>query len=518
MIAQYTLFEAAFTSTSAYENPFWDVDQRLRFTAPSGRQQTIDAYWDDGDVWRVRFSPDETGTWTWVTTCSDHNNSGLHGQQGTFECTAYEGANSLYQNGPLKVSADGHSLAYADDTPFFWLADTAWNGVLRAKAEDWQRYLTRRREQGFTVIQFVSTHWRGLTRDDLGELAFTGDDRIVLNVPFFQRLDPKVAAINAHGLIASPIMLWTLTDTDPGQVISETACIRFVRYLQARWGAYQVVWMVGGDGCYERSGLVEKFQHIGRAVFEDRHDRLATLHPCGQVWIKEDFGGETWFDFIGYQSGHGDSNEHLRWLVEGPPVSDWNSDPVIPVINLEPNYETHPSYHSKTVFGAYEVRRASYWSLLVSPTAGVTYGHNAIWVWPSEKPEPAENHNNIGLVQPWYTALDTPALESMAVLHRFFDALPWWRLRPAQGVLVVQPGSDDPRRFIAAAQTSDGQQTVIYLPEGESITVYTNQLNQPTHARWHDPRSGTWHDAVLTTLPEQTFVPPDEQDWLLVFD
>ena len=516
MIAQYTLFETHFTSTQPYENPFWDVDQRVTFTAPSGKQHIIDAYWDGGDVWRVRFSPDEVGTWSWATSCSDAGNSGLHGQQGTFECVAYTGDNPLYQHGPLKVSGDHYSITYADGTPFFWLADTAWNGVLRASAEDWERYLARRREQGFTAVQFVSTHWRGLSRDHLGEVAFTGDDRIELNVAFFQRLDPKMAAINAHGLVAAPVMLWTLTETDPGQVISEAAAIRFCRWLQARWGAYQVVWLVGGDGCYQASGLVEKFQRIGREVFDDRHDRLATLHPCGQAWIKDEFGRESWFDFIGYQSGHGDSEEHLRWLTQGPPAHDWQSDPPLPVINIEPNYESHPAYHSKTPFGAYEVRRASYWSLLLSPAAGVTFGHNAIWVWPPEKPEPAENHDNIGMVQPWHTALDTPALESMTVLRQFFDALPWWTLHPAPEVLVTQPGIKDPRRFIAAAQTRDGTQTVIYLPEGESVTLYTSKLHQPARARWFDPRGGGWHPTEITALPEQTFVPPDGQDWLLV--
>lgn len=514
MIARYTVFEAPFYSTLNYDNPFWDVDVRVTFTAPSGAAQTIDAFWDGEDVWRVRFSPDEVGTWEWATS-SDADNSGLHGQRGAFECVDYTGDNPLYRHGPLKVADDQHHLSYADDTPFFWLADTAWNGVLRAQAGDWDTYLTRRREQGFTVIQFVSTHWRGLTKDDLGELAFTGDDRIVLNAAFFHRLDSKVAAINAHGLIASPIMLWTLTETDPGQILSEAAAIRFCRYLQARWGAYQVVWMVGGDGCYQRSGQVAHYQHVGRAVFGDRHDRLVTMHPCGQNWVKAEFGSEDWFDFIGYQSGHGDSDEHLTWLVEGPPATDWASDPVLPVINLEPNYETHPSYHTDTVFGAYEVRRASYWSLLVSPTAGVTYGINSIWVWP-DTPQPAENHKNVGIVQPWHTGVDTPGVESMAALRLFFESLAWWQLRPAPDVLAAQPGVDNPRDFIAAAQTADGQQTVVYLPTGQRVTLVTAKLNGANSARWFDPRNGGWLTATLADSPEQTLTPPDAQDWLLL--
>ena len=304
-------------------------------------------------------------------------------------------------------------------------------------------------------------------------------------------------------------------NTDPGQVLSEAAAIRFCRYLQARWGAYQVVWMVGGDGCYAKDGTVERWQRIGQAVFGDRHDRLATMHPCGQTWVKPEFGGEPWFDFVGYQSGHGDSDEHLNWLVQGPPAQDWASEPVMPVINLEPNYETHPSYHGGGVFEAYEVRRASYWSLLVSPPAGVTFGHNAIWVWPS-KPEPAENHNNIGIVQPWSTALATAGVRSMSILGQFFAKIPWWQLRPAQQILVAQPGAENPQHFVAAAQTADQKLTVIYLPRGVPATVVTEKLGEATNASWFNPRAGEWTKLHLTTMAEQTLVPPDDEDWLIV--
>ncbi len=515
MITQHTIFETALYSSATYDNPFWDIDVQVQFIAPSGQQQTIDAYWDGGDSWRVRFSPGEVGTWEWITTCSDAGNNGLHHQEGKFECGAYEGENPLYQHGPLKISADEHSFSYADDTPFFWLADTAWNGVLRATAADWEHYLDVRSQQGFTAIQFVSAHWRGLTRDDLGEVAFVGEDRITLNIPFFHRLDPKVAAINRHGMIASPIMLWTLTQTDPGQILSEAAAIRFCRYLQARWGAYQVVWMVGGDGCYEKDDTVQRWQRIGQAVFGDRHDRLVTMHPCGQTWVKPNFGGEAWFDFVGYQSGHGDSDGELNWLVKGPPAEDWSSEPVMPVINLEPNYETHPSYHTKTIFGDYEVRRASYWSLLVSPPAGVTFGHNAIWVWP-DQPEPAENHANIGVVQPWSTALATPGVQSMSYLAQFFEKLPWTQLRPATDVLVAQPGDENPHKFVAVAQTTDHKLTVIYFPRGVTATIVTEKIGTATHASWFNPRAGEWVETDLTTTPEQTLVPPDDEDWLIV--
>ena len=74
---------------------------------------------------------------------------------------------------------------------------------MKSKAEDWERYLAVRKEQGFTAIQCVLTNWRSFPADTHGETAFTGRESIKINPRFFQRLDEKVAAINRHGLVAA---------------------------------------------------------------------------------------------------------------------------------------------------------------------------------------------------------------------------------------------------------------------------------------------------------------------------
>ena len=79
---------------------------------------------------------------------------------------------------------------------------------------------------------------------------------------------------------------------------------------------------------------------------------------------------------------------HLHWLAEGPPATHWANEPRLPVVNLEPNYELHPAYGSKVPFTDRKVRRAAYWSLMVHPAAGVTYGCNPIWNWGAETEVP----------------------------------------------------------------------------------------------------------------------------------
>jgi len=520
-VSQWTLFEAKMESARDYENPFWDVTVQVHLTAPSGRRCTVDAFWDGARTWRVRFCPDEVGEWQWKSECSESSDMGLHGQWDSFRCVPYTGDNPLYQRGSLRLSDNRHYFVHADGTPFFWLSDTAWNGVLRSKEDDWGHYLQTRQQQGFTAVQFVSTQWRAYSQGPHGERSFTGTERIRLHPRFFQRLDPKVTAINEHGLVAAPVMLWAFGEKDPGQALSEGDAIRLARYLVARWGAYQVVWILGGDGDYhaERS---ERWKRIGNALFGQRHDRLVTMHPRGQQWVGDEFRHETWFDFIGYQSGHGDSPDNLRWLVMGPPARDWRTEPILPIVSLEPNYETHPAYQSKKRFTDFEVRRAAYWSLLIAPPAGVSFGHNSIWVW-AEEPEVSEGHASIGIVAPWQEGLDTPGVRSMTMLRRFFDSLPWWQLRPAPELLVDQPGEGEPHRFVATARKEDGQLAVVYLPQGSvlslskggDIPLCLESLKRPSIARWFNPRTGEWTNAGSVEEATCTFTAPDSSDWVL---
>ena len=57
-----------------------------------------------------------------------------------------------------------------------------------------------------------------------------------------------------------------------------------------------------------------RWKKIGRAVFGDRHERLVTMHPCGQSWVADEFRHEDWFDFIGYQKNRSDVRR--RWRVD----------------------------------------------------------------------------------------------------------------------------------------------------------------------------------------------------------
>lgn len=522
-VPQWGRFEQQFSSSTDYANPPQEVTLRVSFTSPSGKSQTVYGFWDGRRNWRVRFIPDEMGSWHFTTICSDMGNGGLHNQSGIFTCGNPVGETIFQQHGPLRLSDNRRFLSHADGVPFFWLADTAWNGPLCSTGEEWQHYIRERTRQNFTAVQWVTTQWLASPGGDInGDVAFTGEERIAINPMFFQRLDHKVDALNQAGLLSVPVLLWTVERAEleintrsPGYSLPEDQAILLARYMVARWGGNYVAWILPGDGNYA-GPKAERWQRIGRAVFGEGPHAPVSLHPKGMHLPLEEFREESWLNINGYQSGHGDDEPTLAWIVAGPPAEAWQEEPVRPLINLEPPYENHLAYQSRQPFDAFKVRRAIYWSLLVAPTAGVTYGGHGVWGW-DDGSGPPEAHPRTGTPLPWPEALLMPAAEQMAYLAALFHSIEWWRLRPAPALLVSQPGEISPSRYIAASQAAEGDLAVIYIPEERQVELNLTSLRPGLSMQWFDPRTGDHHPLAPPGAGDVCHLEtPAPGDWVLL--
>ena len=519
-VPRWGLFEAAFTSAVGYANPVQDAELFVTFTSPSRETRTVRGFWDGGSTWRVRYSPDASGVWTYATRSEPASDTGLHGKSGTFRVTTPAGRTRFDRHGPVRVSARRTFLEHADGTPFFWLADTAWNGALHSTSQDWQHYIDVRARQRFTAVQWVASQWRGAPDGDLlQELAFTGHEKIAVNPAFFQRLDGKAAALERAGLLNVPVLLWAIgsgsnPNVNPGFSLPEDQAIRLARYMVARWQGYDTVWILPGDGDY-RGDRAEKWKRIGRAVFSDDPSAVVVLHPGGMHWILQEFLQEPWVDIHGYQSGHGVDDRALRWMIEGPPSADWRIEPVRPFINLEPPYERHIAYQTKLPISPEQVRRATYWTLLTAPVAGTSYGGHGVWGW-DDGSRPPTDHPNTGIPLPWRQALVMPGAESMSHLADLFTSIDFWRLRPARDVVADQPGATEPARFIAAAASAEGDLLLAYTPEAAAISLTTAAVPSG-RAQWIDPRTGRRTNArSVRDGTVSRFDTPGPGDWLLL--
>lgn len=490
-------FEKAFTSSKDYTNAIYDARLSVKFTSPTGKVKTVSGFWDGGRSWKVRFMPDEKGSWQWVTECSDKSNTGLHGQTGSFVAVAHNNKHDIYKRGAITRTPGLYHLEYADGTPFFWVACTAWNGALKSTDEEWQYYLDNRVRNRYNVIQFVTTQWRGCDRNRLGQVAFEGSGRITINPDFFKHLDKKFDAVNDAGLVAAPVMLWALQSgagrhLSPGYHLPDPEAILLAKYILARYGAHHVVWLLGGDGKYIDQ-YEYRWKNIGRGVFGGEHPGLVALHSQGKSWIGDAYKDEAWLDIIGYQTGHNSSPETVNWITRGPVASGWNIMPPKIFINMEPVYEEiHPN------IDADDVRQASYWSVFSTPTAGITYGANGIWPWLRDGEE-ILNHGGKGEHSTrWREALQLPGSIQIGYLGTFMQTLEWWKLKPANELLVEQPGEKDAHAFVSVSRSDDRKTIVAYVPVAAPIAL-RNPNDEVYEAQWFDPVANRTSRATWTT-------------------
>ncbi len=504
-VALWGRWEESFTASDGVAD---DTIMTVNLEAPSGTAHTVEGFWDGGSHWKVRFMPDEAGTWNY-RTASAPPVPGLDGQEGAFVVAAdAEPSTAFLTHGTVHVSSNSRYLAHADSTPFFWLADTAWNGALMSTDEAWDTYLADRTAKGFTAIQFVTTQWRAADANAEGAIAYTGFEQITINPRFFDRIDQRIEAINDAGLLAAPVLLWTLGEPErnPGR-LPESQAIKLARYLVARYQANHVVWILAGDENFSgESGA--RWRRIGRGVFGGREHAPATIHPQGRQWFFDDFSDEEWLDLIIYQSSHGGGPVTLEWLQSGPPTQKWQQEPIRPVINSEPGYEDIIALERDQPHTADDVRRQLWWSLLNTPTAGVTYGAHGIWSWEVEA-RVALNHERFGIARPWMEAMRMPGSGHVRHVADLFQSIEWWTLRPRQELILNQ--SDDPHHHIGAAMSEAGDLAVIYLPRGGEVLLAQDLLRTSVNALWFNPRTGE-----RSSPDSGRYSAPDNEDWALV--
>lgn len=415
------------------------------------------------------------------------------------------------RHGAVRVAPGGTYLQQADGTPFFYLADTAWNGALLSTEAEWAGYLGDRKAKGFTAIQFVMTApWLAALADAEGRMSFHADDALgprayAVNEGAFPRMDDRIRAVNEAGLLAVPVLAWAAHKTDTGRSLPTRFLTELIEFAVRRYSSRNVLWLLAGDGRY---GLWRswRWKKVARRVFAAADHAPVALHPQGLTWPYRSFRREPWLDVIGYQSSHSDSPKTLRWLLAGPPAREWPSIRK-PFLNLEPCYEGIRNWNGTAPFTNREVRRAMYASLLNAPMAGVTYGAHGIWSWQREPGTPM-NHAGTGVAPTWRDALDLPGSHDVHRLATLFNSLEWWRLRPAPGLLAAQPAPNDWSRFVSCSATDALDLALCYLPSGGAVTL----ARTPALAEWFDPRTA----ARLPASSTRAIHAPSNDDWLLL--
>ena len=490
-IAKWHKKELTFVSHKSYSNPVYEVDFfGVEFFSPSGERFVSRGFWDGENTWKVRFMPNQTGKWRFTTICSDDSNLSLNQIEGSFQCTRNRSTHDIYQRGALLHPAGSYHLEHDDGKPFLYIGCTAWNGGLYSTPEEWDLYLSNRKKHGYSVIQLVTTQWRGALHNAENETAFTGTERIMVNRSFFKRMDERIDRINAYGLVAAPVMLWAWGGMSPGVSLPERAAIKLAEYILARYDANHVIWNLGGDGHY-LDEHEKRWKKIGREVFgKNNHQRLVTLHPRGLSWYGSAYNDEKWLNIISYQTGHANSQTVIRWKTQGPVATTWMNLSPRPIIYTEPVYENGNN--------ADEVRKSAYWSIFAAPVAGVSYGSHTLWPWLRKGDKPINHGEKEPSSITWYDALFHEGSIQIGYLASFFRNIDWWKLFPANHLLKEQPGLLNHARWQSVLASDNKAFILVYLSVQEAVKLNLPQTKS-YGAKWFD----TTNNKFLKASPEQ---------------
>ena len=509
VIPEWGRFEQSFESVVSYTNPVQQAELTVTFVSPGGQPHVVPGFWDGSATWRVRFMPDEPGNWIFRTRCSDSANTGLDNHSGSFICSAPLGEYRFDVHGPIQVAHDGRHFEHADGAPFFWLADTVWDGARKSSAKDWAIYALIRDNQKFTAAQ-----WSVIPgTDDHAETAFTGFDRVTINPQFFQRLDEKADTFNDVGLLNIIAPFWE-ANQQTTDLLPESQVSLLIRYMQARWGANDVAWLIAphirtNDPAADKK--IARWRRIGGAAFGGSSHAPVILYAGEFTAMLEDFNSEKWVDAFGYQGGGDDS---VPWMFGGALEAAWRRQPNRPFLNILPPSENSHARNGR--ISADEVRRAAWRSVFAAPFAGVTYTAYGVADWNAAPgPQaPADPANGLPF---WEKALFLPGAKQVALMGTVLATNDFAGLRPARDALAGSAASASGPNLLAGAENADWRFGLFYTPAGQGIELRVTAIPPTPVMTWINPRTGGRQNAVAVLSGNSCEVsPPDAGDWLLL--
>ena len=429
--------------------------------------------------------------------------------------------NSISQ---LKVSDNKRYLVTADNKPFFWLGDTAWELFHRLTREEADKYLKNRADKGFTVVQAVAlAELDGLhDRNPYGDTPLENDDPTKPKEEYFKHVDYIVNKAGELGLYIGMLPTWgdkifkSTWGTGP-EIFNVDNARTYGNWIGNRYkDKKNIIWILGGDRTPDEKAIaIWRAMAAGIAAGTGGQEKaLMTFHP--QPNSLEDggsskyFHNDAWLDVNMFQTGHcRENNVYDRVQVV------YNRAPFKPVVDGEPLYEDHPVCFNAKDLGTsspYDVRRYAYLDVFAG-AFGHTYGCHDVWQMYSPKRTPVN-----GPHYSWDVALDLPGAAQMKYLRGLIEARPMLDRIPDQSLIKDALGAND---RIQATRGKD--YLFVYSSQGKAVTVNMGKISgKEVMVFWYNPKNGESKDAGRSNnTGQQTFTPPTSgygQDWVLVMD
>jgi len=428
------MVEFTVQSQKAYPDPFNDVEVDFIFTK-DGKSWRVPAFWRGGQHWTVRFAPPIPGEYSYHLESSDSNNPDLNGHEDHVMIAAYSGNNELFKHGMLRVSENKRYFEHSDGTPFYWLGDTWWTGL--SDRLPWDGYKTLaadRKRKGFTVVQVCAGLVPGneeLAPIDPGysnEGGAVWDQRFErINPRYFDYADRRIELLLSMGIAPAIVGAWY--QALPQMGISKMK--KHWRYIIARYGAYPVFWLAGGevydppDTKLEEDGRrfantppTPGWTEVVRYIRDtDPYRHPVSVHEVSDVSLQD--ASLTDFDFA--------QPSHYGWASIGSEVAQLNmryarTEVTKPFVVGEIGYEMIGNTHLQ------DFQRTAFWLAMLNGAAGHSYG--AAPIFEVNNPEKPLHRLEQYTFMSWQEGMNLPGAYQIGLGAKLLQTYPWWNFAP----------------------------------------------------------------------------------------
>lgn len=282
-VDKYGVYEIVLKGQDA-GNPFIDLELSATFTK-GAESVSPEGFYDGKGTYRIRFMPPSTGEWRWVTRS---NHSDLDGKKGSV--LSVESANK----GPVRV-ANVHHFAHADGTRFYPFGTTIYEWAFQPEAKKLQTLATLQKHafnkaRMLAVPPYKPNYLSGPGK--LTEFPFVGSSRADFdfsrfNPVYFQNLERDVKRLSDLGIQVDLILF---RPYDKGQwgfdTTSDAVNQRFVRYMVARFAAFQNIWWsLANENSYIKHLSDEDFDRYFQIVQKyDPYGHLRSIHNADRIY------------------------------------------------------------------------------------------------------------------------------------------------------------------------------------------------------------------------------------------
>ena len=516
-----SVLELNLETKEEYDNPFLDVELDCKFVSPSKEEYSALGFYDGGHTWKVRFSPNETGVWSYKTLTNVGDSSLASSER--FKVTEPDQP----VRGFLKTCPEKYwGVEYESGEPCFILGDTMYNlfGVVYCGL-DVESVLRRRAQQGFNLIRVrlqVSPYhppegyseWQ--TRSTWpwgGSPQKPQFDRF--NLGYFRTVDRVMRLAEDLGIGFEMIMeAWGFEYpfNQRGVFIPEYEEL-WVRYLVARYDAFSSVYIwtlmneyeyyPDGDWHYnpEADLWAVRTGRFAKRIAPHGHPVAVHNGPREPPFARRFKRAPGVIDLIMFQTW-GTTGDKDSWLAAGiedniaTSLKDWKGA----FIFAEYGYERNPDLELKVPGHRYmnpEHTRRGAWRGAFSGT-GIIHGFENTWgPW-------------------WIPEKDQEGMKYLLILKDFFTSIVEFHCLKPEAEIINRSKNYEPGTRPLCLSTPERDVFLVYLPAGGTVSLNLAEASD-FESFWFDPRTGGMKEASKTVKEKiPRFGRDGEDDWVLV--